>query len=58
MKAKGSADKKAEKMPRRKRKLPAGKKLAAVNDDSEEICSADTCLQPTGTVEPRYIELR
>jgi len=35
-------------MPKKKRKLPAGKKRATVNDDSEEICSADTCLQPTG----------
>jgi len=47
--AKGSAEKKTDKVQRRKRKLPAGKKQAAVNDDSEEICSADTCLQPTGT---------
>jgi len=43
--AKGSA----EKMPRRKRKLSAVKKHAAVNDDSEEICAAETCLRPAGT---------
>jgi len=47
--AKGSAEKKAEKMPKRKRKLPAVKKQAAVTDDSEEICSALTCLRPGGT---------
>jgi len=47
--AKGSAEKKADKVPRRKRKLPAVKKQAAGYDDSEEICSADVCLRPAGT---------
>jgi len=47
--AKGSAEKKTEKVPKRKKKLPAVKKQATVNDDNEEICSAETCLRPAGT---------
>jgi len=47
---KGVTEKKAEKVTKRKRKLPAAKKQATVNDDSEEICSAETCLQPTGAL--------
>ena len=46
--AKGSAEKKTEKVQKRKRKMPAMKKQAAINDDSEEICSANTCLRPAG----------
>ena len=46
--AKGSAEKKTEKIAKRKKRLPAGKKQATISDDSEEICSADTCLRPAG----------
>jgi len=47
--AKGSAEKKTEKMSKRKKKVPAVKKQATVNYDNEEICSAETCLRPAGT---------
>ena len=49
MTAKGSAEKKTEKMSKRKKKVPAVKKQATVNYDNEEICSAETCLRPAGT---------
>lgn len=46
MTAKGSPEKK---MTKRKRKLSSVKKRAAVNDDNEEMCSAETCLRPAGS---------